>query len=79
MAKKVWNFEISYTFVYTKVPKKSEIKKKNLNSDFNLNSHRPEKKEKIYNLILMYLIQHEKFTQLSTNQPSIVSAVLEII
>ena len=41
MARKVWNFEISYTFVYTKVQKKSEIKKKNLNSDFNLNSHRP--------------------------------------
>ena len=28
MARKVWNFEISYTFVYTKVQRKSEIKKK---------------------------------------------------
>ena len=28
MARKVWNFEISYTFVYTKAQKKSEIKKK---------------------------------------------------
>ena len=30
MARKVWNFEISYTFVYTKVQKKSEIKKKKI-------------------------------------------------
>ena len=28
MERKVWNFEISYTFVYTKVQKKFEIKKK---------------------------------------------------